>query len=782
MTEVAEWLPLIEKNLEMRYGKQAAFDLKWLLKNTQAIIAGGFVLQSIANFEVFKRPDLDIYVSYQNMPIFLGELNRYFKFKGYRHFDATIYCRSFLRKNGIRRVHTFQDTGKLSIDVMSVRGRKTPQEVCSNFDLTFCQVWYNGTSVFATHPEHIKEKKGYLQGDYIQTFAKGNVFLQRRMKKYKDRGFTISYDPAVSTTIPSIEDVLDKQIKCVADTEKDERLQLWFNRVVTRWLTTNPAEKAAFSLPLGWTNTQTQENQEFLPGEEVRSKYTRFYNIAKFKIPDDEGYDSEDMDLPKLKQLNVRTAGRVAIDIDLNFGRSIFGLLERSLTDRSNKIKRWLGTFNFGKMLEQKHRELEWVKELAEQFARGDVDASREWTEEKIQALVDERTKSIRDSEIYLDVLKQNGLRVGTDFAADEGQLYDIHEHPADAATTRDSLEGYLEQFIRMADKSDGVPCYHKPVPVVRGQPEPAENCKQRITVNEIMTICSYEFQKRFFAPQPVKTGLNVIMPYLEAALPNVKTLEEGYGDEFHDTMCPFCLQPMNRGEGCSYMTHENPKRLDSTQAPFCQPEYLIEEILDGYRDWGNKIHQQQGEFDMPLHIEVCVECGRPCLGHQHFDLNSDPAAPQLVPALKMPDPNDPTRMIFDYATCSGGGRAELIARMLAVRDVYKANRFTKPYDERRAAAFAAENAAKDPAYLDRARAILAMSPEERKFNVEVPATKKYNDPAYADEEEAGVDEDGGEKEVETIETDGPIMGGTRKGRSRRYGRTTFKKQRQVRK
>ena len=174
MTQVDEWTPLVLQKLEITLGESAP-KLIALLKDTGAILSGGFVLNAIAKYYIMgpgPAPDLDIYVPLANMPRFLSSLvNDTLNLKAFDHFDATIYCRSFLRKNGIRRVHTFTTANDKSVDVMAVRSRKTVQDVCSNFDLTFCQVWFDGTNVFATHPDHIREKKGYLQGEYIDTFV-----------------------------------------------------------------------------------------------------------------------------------------------------------------------------------------------------------------------------------------------------------------------------------------------------------------------------------------------------------------------------------------------------------------------------------------------------------------------------------------------------------------------------------------------------------------------------------------------------------------------------------
>ena len=741
MTQVDEWAPLVLEKLTITLGDDAP-KLIALLKDTGAILSGGFVLNSIAKYYVAgsgPAPDLDIYVPLPNMPRFLGALvNDTLKFKMFTDpYDATIYCRSFLRKNGIRRVYTFLTTNDKSVDVMAVRTKKTVQDVCSNFDLTFCQVWFDGTNVFATHPDHIREKKGYLQGEYIDTFVQSNAFLKDRIRKYQSRGFKVEYDPSVpSVKLPVIADVLQNRGKCSKEEAREVLLPVWFQRAATRWLALSKENRKKFVLPFG----KKTRNQVFAPG--TKPVYG-WREMERFRVPDDEGYDSESMDAPRLTNLAVQkyesTATELAavpLDPALIYSRQMFGMLQAVLTDPDRKADDYsYHTFNYKELMGERLKMVEYFEEILRAKEAGERVRGWRGTIEELKERIQKVKQHVTVFMPFIDYIVAHTTRVGMDFAADDGQLYDIHNHPMDAATTRDSLEGYLEQFIRMSDsdKEKGVPCYHKPTPAVRGQPEPVTNCTQNISMKEIETIVSYEFFKRFSAPQPFKAGLNIVMPVYEAALPNTKALEEGYGDEYHETMCPFCLQTMSRGEGCSYMTHENPKRLGTEHAPFCQKEFVVQSILDKYTAMAKQI---DGE-EMPLHLEVCVECGRPCSRHQHFDITS--AEPRLVRALTKPDPAHPGRFIADYATCAGGGRTELFARMLAVRDVYKKSGIKNPKEEREVAAKAADAAAKDPAYLARGKAIADMPPAERKFNTKVPAIKKYDDPAYEDvsEEEA---------------------------------------------
>ena len=80
------------------------------------------------------------------------------------------------------------------VDIIVVDTEKTTvEDVVSNFDLSFCEIWYDGTGIKLgkTDPEEILQKKGFLQGEYVQSLIDGNVFIKDRLAKYKGRGFSI---------------------------------------------------------------------------------------------------------------------------------------------------------------------------------------------------------------------------------------------------------------------------------------------------------------------------------------------------------------------------------------------------------------------------------------------------------------------------------------------------------------------------------------------------------------------------------------------------------------
>ncbi len=194
-------------------------DLDQVLKDNGALIAGGSVLGALLDTEYRSNhshwgSDVDLYVPIPNdktiHTLFRDKLKQAFS-----NFKSSEYCESFLRKNGIRTVVTYGTTSiaydlrnphYTSVDVMAIRKRTTPLQVVQNFDLTFCQVWYDGEDVWATHPEHIQNKSGELQGDYVKVFLSGNIFLRKRMRKYMSRGFKIKAD---TTGVEATQEILN---------------------------------------------------------------------------------------------------------------------------------------------------------------------------------------------------------------------------------------------------------------------------------------------------------------------------------------------------------------------------------------------------------------------------------------------------------------------------------------------------------------------------------------------------------------------------------------------
>jgi len=601
---------------------------------------------------------------------------------------------------------------------MAVRNNRSVLDVVTNFDLTFCQVWFDGANVYASHPEHIKNKSGVLQNDYCKILFHGNRFLRKRLNKYKQKKYNIAFDKGFLETLS-----LDNLYPLPNDTNLCDRQycgpqhQLrWFNRIAMRWFlnmrdSIDNKHKQILVIPLR-SNINNDQIKLLDKGENEHALLQRYnpkhmgirdaneYRNGPFSgllpmsnyIPEkDDGYDSEDYDNDvKLKELAVKNfttyneeLADLPVSPDLIYMRGLTSLFFNTYHSERH---------NYSLAELSQHRQNENVKML-------------------------------------FDFLRSKCLHSGDDYLGGEGELFHIHEHPAEAAITAESLESYLEGTMT-GDEYD-VKCYWAPEPVARGGPPNPKNCQHKLTLDMIKVIVSPEFYERYEAPRPKKEGLDQNVGLYESVFRNVKSHDPQYGDIYHSTMCPYCLKYEERSEGCAYMTHENPKGLGQKYTPFCKDERDTG-LLIKYR---NKARELEG-YD--VHIEFCVECGRPCAGHKHFNLEGT----AFIENRSVPDPQNPGHMMTDYGNCSGGGRVEMIARMLAVRDIYRKSKIRDDGKERKLAAVAAEKAPLDTEYMRRAQAILDKAPLERVFNKPVPSTKKYNSPLYVnvnDDETEGV-------------------------------------------
>jgi hypothetical protein len=176
-----------------------------LLRTNRAVIAGGFVTNAVCpdSFEEKKRnsdnKDIDMYVHLRNaksLVMGLVDLGYYSKDIIY----TPSYDESFMRKNHILyRIHMVyerQDGARLEdkcppIDVMIIPDEFELRSIVTNFDLTFCQVWYDGFTVQSDHWNDIDTKRGSLRSEYHAAYQQGNLFLRKRISKYQERGFVI---------------------------------------------------------------------------------------------------------------------------------------------------------------------------------------------------------------------------------------------------------------------------------------------------------------------------------------------------------------------------------------------------------------------------------------------------------------------------------------------------------------------------------------------------------------------------------------------------------------
>ena len=170
-------------------------ELSSLLSRTGSVLAGGFVLGSITD-TLSPNSDLDIYVGYETFRPLLSYFLTIGEYK-----DTNIsspYDSSFFKKNGILVCFSFQlrsksigSYGACSVDLMIAEQGRKVLDVVSNFDFTFCEVWYNGVDVNGTYLQDTLNKRGSMRKEYLPAFLSNNKFTLARYTKYLSKGYKI---------------------------------------------------------------------------------------------------------------------------------------------------------------------------------------------------------------------------------------------------------------------------------------------------------------------------------------------------------------------------------------------------------------------------------------------------------------------------------------------------------------------------------------------------------------------------------------------------------------
>jgi hypothetical protein len=192
------------KRLNRAEGENKFNLLSQILKDCNAVIAGGSVLSAYVDSRSSLN-DIDIYVNKKNAI----ELKNRIKEIGYTNIYKvdvqSQYDNSFFVKNNIIARFPIGKTGSSYLDespymdIIIVADNVDVIQVVNNFDLTFCEIWYDGIHVHAADPKGVLEKKGYLKKDYVEKLLVCfNKFTIKRIDKYKYKRFEIKYDPKVN--------------------------------------------------------------------------------------------------------------------------------------------------------------------------------------------------------------------------------------------------------------------------------------------------------------------------------------------------------------------------------------------------------------------------------------------------------------------------------------------------------------------------------------------------------------------------------------------------------
>ena len=202
------------------------------LKTANAFIAGGAVLGAYTDHKI---NDVDIYIHASKAVAFVNAItsNNMYTISTRNNYLRPSYDQSFFRKNKILGRFSFVqewdtsiktrsqaiDNGDIfpDIDIMIIPDEIPILNVITNFDLTFCEIWYNAEKeeVNAVDPEGIRNKTGLLKKEYTEKLLLDfNNFTVKRLQKYMKKGFSITYESEKATV------TLRKEPKSVVSPEE----------------------------------------------------------------------------------------------------------------------------------------------------------------------------------------------------------------------------------------------------------------------------------------------------------------------------------------------------------------------------------------------------------------------------------------------------------------------------------------------------------------------------------------------------------------------------------
>ena len=652
--EVPEWLPLVRASLTARIGAERLTILNGLLQECGGVIAGGSILKSVVAWNpepldaarIDTPNDMDIYVPIRTLSRFIDRMftseDPMFATGYYTAITASRYCTSFLRKNGIRRVYTFKLPENTTIDIMSVRNRRTPQQVVTNFDLTFCQVWYDGDKVYTTHLDDIRSKRGSLQEDYIQNLRDANMFIRKRIKKYISRGFTVLVNgvPYDHDTFHGSHNDIRRAKRAAYDRtcyapgmsisrrSMPEYWTKWVASVFTAW-----SVRTMYDIPLA-TALQSRgvKSMIFPPDESLtpinivvpltsnfdigsitnRGLYTEARIRTFWANYPDTGYDSEDYEiLDNKKFMAKQIMTKFGFDIPEDQALALIGNRLVELQLFPTKYKRLVGmAAGFG---------FRFIYNLGALYYNQAI--------QHLPAMVGDAPRlKLSIINEYIDNLSNEFIRitpVALDFAEANSRVYDIHLHNALAAISKNKFINHLKRH-KLFPK-DKIPCY---------------SCDKLLTFTEIYHI---------IGPDDYNTWLagNMDAPsekwkgYTKGDITFLDLIFSRNGKEIADwSFCPICLSYVSRVDGCNYLFgHKCP----NMNVSYSRSLYQKYKNADGYVTW-------------------CTQCGRICKDHRHYQLS---LAEGPVPHVGNPgNPYDK-----DCRNTGGGGISEKFIRFSQLRE-----------------------------------------------------------------------------------------------------------------
>lgn len=237
-TSVWNWLKemMLHYNMVLAGGSALAVAREYFTHKDSDLKTQG--VQTIAQYTALEQHDIDFYVSIDNFFDACSNMET-LSTSETQYIVAPPYDESFLSRNHIVAIKTFI-TGsryRLNIQLMCVDTTRTSiQHVWNNFDLNVCQVALRVHArtgapslvmeMSVETERSIRDANAVLNSEYHEAYLNGNRFLERRVEKYRRRGYAIVNVPSNSLSrLPPIATI---------ESSKDDNTVLHFPRYEAR--------------------------------------------------------------------------------------------------------------------------------------------------------------------------------------------------------------------------------------------------------------------------------------------------------------------------------------------------------------------------------------------------------------------------------------------------------------------------------------------------------------------------------------------------------------------
>lgn len=163
-----------------------------ILLENQALVAGGSIVNAFLDIKI---NDFDVYVHHRNRIQIMKQMCDAFSMVPdiSRAYTGSSYDKSFFTQNHIlMRIPLISHANLPFIDLMIIPDHIPLKTVVTNFDLTFCESWWDGKHLYASDPQGLRNREGWLKPLYRdRLFVDLNLFTIKRIRKYRRRGLTV---------------------------------------------------------------------------------------------------------------------------------------------------------------------------------------------------------------------------------------------------------------------------------------------------------------------------------------------------------------------------------------------------------------------------------------------------------------------------------------------------------------------------------------------------------------------------------------------------------------